>query len=90
MRARFQIEEAAEIAEFTCPVGITTDLPTRPDYYRELAEQVFAIKRRHFLSPQFADKYQRPQVLQNVLKEIDALHPFVTIPIFRIQAVKPA
>ena len=90
VRAGFQIEVAAEIEDFTFPVGITTDLQTRPDYYRDLADQVFVIKRRHILSPQFADKYQRPQVLQKLLREINALHPFVTIPIFRIQAVKPA
>jgi SAM-dependent methyltransferase len=89
VRAGFQIEEAAEIEDFTFPVGITKDLQTRREYYQELAEKVFAIKRRHILSKEFADKYRRPQVLQNVLLELNALHTFVTIPIFRIQAKKP-
>ena len=89
VRAGFHIEQAAEIEDFTFPVGITKDLQTRRGYYQELAEKVFAIKRNHILSDAFADKYQRPQVLQNLLTEINVLHPFVTIPIFRIQAIKP-
>ena len=89
VRAGFLIEAAAEIEDFTFPVGITKDLKARRDYYEELAEKVFAIKRAHILSPQFADKYRRPQVLQALLTEINALHPFVSIPIFRIQARKP-
>lgn len=89
VRAGFTIEAAAEIEDFTFPVGITKDLQKRPDYYQELADKVFAIKRGHILSPEFSDKYQRPQVLQNLLKELNELHPFVTIPIFRIQARKP-
>lgn len=87
--AGFLIEEAAEIEDFTFPVGITTDLQTRRKYYQELAEKIFAIKRGYILSEEFADKYQRPQVLQKLLLELNALHPFVTIPIFRIQARKP-
>lgn len=89
VRAGFLIEEAAEIEDFTFPVGISKDLHSRLDYYQDLADEVFAIKRRYILSKEFGDKYQRPQVLQNVLTELNALHTFVTIPIFRIQARKP-
>lgn len=88
VRAGFQIEEAAEIEDFTFPIGITQDIATRRDYYQNLAEKVFAIKREHILSDTFADKYQRPGALQDLLRELNGLHPFVTIPIFRIQALK--
>jgi SAM-dependent methyltransferase len=88
VRCGFQIESAAEIEDFTFPVGMSEDLHQRPEYYRKLAEEVFAIKQRHISTPEFAGKYTRPTVLRRILKEINRLHPFVTVPIFKIQAVK--
>ncbi len=85
----FRIESAAEIEDFTFPVGISKDLHSRADYYRQLGERVFAIKRDLVCSPEFADKYMRPAVLKRILQRINQLHPFVTIPIFKIQAIKP-
>jgi SAM-dependent methyltransferase len=87
VRCGFQIESAAEIEDFTFPVGISQDFHQRPEYYRDLAEQVFIIKRRYISSPEFANKYARPTILKQILKEINQLHPFVTVPIFRIQAI---
>ncbi|MGD8865508.1 MAG: hypothetical protein PVI81_07945 [Anaerolineales bacterium] len=84
----FEIESTAEIEDFTFPVGISRDLSIRKPYYRDLAERVFKIKQAHINSPLFEDKYKRPSVLRNVLTEISKLHPFVTVPIFKIQAVK--
>lgn len=89
VRSGFLIEAAAEIEDFTFPVGITTDLTSRLDYYQKLAKKVFTTKQAHILSDDFRDKYRRPQVLQNLLADLNELHPFVTIPIFRIQARKP-
>jgi SAM-dependent methyltransferase len=88
LRAGFHIESTAEVEEFTFPIGLSRELAERPDDYAELAKQVFAIKQRHIQTPAFADKYQRPQVLRAILNEINSLHPFVTIPIFSIQARK--
>lgn len=89
VRAGFQIESAAELEEFTFPVGLSREIAARETYYAELAQKVFAIKQRHIGSQAFADKYRRPQVLSAILNEINALHPFVSIPIFSIQAIKP-
>lgn len=89
VRCGFQIESAAEIEDFTFPVGISQDLHLRPQYYRELGEKVFAIKQKQMHTPAFADKYTRPNVLRRILKDINQLHPFVTVPIFKIQAIKP-
>ena len=88
VRCGFQIESAAEIEDFTFPVGISSELMQRRAYYRQLANKVFAIKRAHINCPEFADKYKRPGVLKTILKQINQLHPFVTVPIFKIQAVK--
>ena len=90
VRAGFQIERAAELEEFTFPIGLSRELAERSDYYADLAEQVFAIKQRHIQTPAFADKYQRPQVLRAILHENKRLQPFLTIPIFSIQAIKPS
>lgn len=89
VQAGFDIESSSEIEDFTFPIGLTTDLPARRDYYRDLGKKIMEIKRAHILSSEFKGKYTRPQVLQSVLKEINQMHPFVTIPIFRIQAKKP-
>ena len=88
VRAGFKIESAAEIEDFTFPIGISQDLATRKDYYRDLGHRVFSIKQARIHSPAFADKYTRPTVLKNILQAINQLHPFVTVPIFKIQAVK--
>jgi hypothetical protein len=88
VRCGFQIESAAEIEDFTFPLGISGDLLQRREYYHELAAEVFAIKRTRINSPEFANKYSRPGVLKAILKEVNQLHPFVTVPIFKIQAVK--
>jgi hypothetical protein len=88
VQAGFKIESAAEIEDFTFPVGISQDIATQKDYYRELGQQVFTIKQAIIHSPAFADKYTRPAVLKNILQELNQLHPFVTVPIFKIQAVK--
>jgi hypothetical protein len=88
VQAGFKIESAAEIEDFTFPVGISHDLSNRKDYYQELAHQVFAIKQTHINTPAFADKYSRPAVLKTILQKINQLHRFVTVPIFKIQALK--
>lgn len=88
VQAGFKIESAAEIEDFTFPVGISQDIATRKDYYRELGRRVFAIKQARIHSPDFADKYTRPTVLKTILQAINQLHHFVTVPIFKIQAVK--
>ena len=89
VQAGFKIESAAEIEDFTFPVGISRDLEARKDYYRELGLRVFATKRSFIESPAFADKYTRPTVLKHILQAINQMHPFITVPIFKIQAVKP-
>jgi SAM-dependent methyltransferase len=89
VQAGFVIESAAEIEDFTFPVGISRDLETRKDYYRELGQRVFSAKRSFIQSPAFADKYSRPTVLKHILQAINQMHPFVTVPIFKIRAVKP-
>ncbi|MCK5054971.1 MAG: hypothetical protein KAR65_11860, partial [Anaerolineales bacterium] len=61
---------------------------TRKDYYRELGQRVFSIKQAAIQSPTFTDKYTRPTVLKNILQELNQLHDFVTVPIFKIQAVR--
>ncbi len=86
--AGYEVERAAEIEDFTFPVGLSREISQRPDYYDELAEKVFAIKRQRILKSAYEDKYERPQILRSVLEEINKLHPFVTIPIFAIQARK--
>jgi SAM-dependent methyltransferase len=90
LQAGFQIERTAELEEFTFPIGLSREMAKRPEYYAQLAERVFATKQRHIQTPAFADKYQRPQVLRAILDELKPLHPFVTIPIFSIQACKPS
>lgn len=89
VRCGFTIESAAEIEDFTFPAGISHDFSHREEYYRNLAEAVFQIKRVHIHRPEFQDKYARPGVLREILAEITNLHPFVTVPIFKIQAIKP-
>ncbi len=84
----FEIERAAEIEDFTFPVGISHDLNQRKDYYQNLAAQVFQIKKKKINSPEFEDKYKRPAILRDILLEISRLHRFVTVPIFKIQALK--
>ena len=88
VHAGFRIESAAEIEDFTFPMGISRDLVERRDYYVQLAEQVFDIKRSHINTTDFDDKYARPALLKNILNELNQLHPFVTVPIFKIVAVK--
>ncbi len=88
VQAGFKIESSAEIEDFTFPVGISQDIATRKDYYRVLGRRVFSIKQDRIHSPAFTDKYTRPAVLKNILQELNQLHPFVTVPIFKIQAVK--
>lgn len=88
VQAGFKIESAAEIEDFTFPVGISHDLLDRKDYYQELGQQVFAIKQAHINTPAFADKYTRPAVLKTILQQLNRLHQFVTVPIFKIQALK--
>ena len=88
VKAGFKIESAAEIEDFTFPVGISRDLRERRDYYVQLAERVFDFKRSHINTPDFDDKYARPALLKNILTELNQLHPFVTVPIFKIVAVK--
>ena len=88
VKAGFVIEMSAEIEDFTFPIGISMDYAARPDYYKQLAEQVFDIKRKHILTLEFENKYERPQVLQRILSEINVLHPFVSVPIFKIRARK--
>ncbi len=88
VQAGFKIESSAEIEDFTFPAGISQDIATRKDYYRELGRRVFTIKQARIHSPAFDHKYTRPAVLKNILQEINQLHPFVTVPIFKIQAVK--
>lgn len=88
VQAGFKIESAAEIEDFTFPIGISQDLATRKDYYRELGQQVFSIKQAGIQSPTFTDKYTRPTVLKNIMQTINQLHDFVTVPIFKIQALK--
>lgn len=89
VQAGFRIEQVAELEEFTFPVGLSRELAAREAYYADLAQRVYAIKQRRILSPEFADKYRRPQILRAILDEINQLHPFVTMPIFSIRAVKP-
>ncbi len=88
IQAGFKIESAAEIEDFTFPVGISQDITARKEYYRELGQRVFSIKQSLIHAPAFADKYTRPSVLKSILQSINELHPFVTVPIFKIQAVK--
>jgi hypothetical protein len=88
VNAGFQIESAAEIEDFTFPVGISRDLADRRDYYIQLAEQVFDIKRSRINTRAFEDKYTRPALLRNILSDLTQLHPFVTVPIFKIVAVR--
>ena len=88
VKAGFHIEEASEIEDFTFPVGVSQEISERKAYYDKLARRVFDIKRAHILSPLFDDKYARPSVLKAILREINQLHTFVTVPIFRIQAIK--
>ncbi|MDF1500791.1 MAG: hypothetical protein P1P76_10005 [Anaerolineales bacterium] len=89
VRCGFNIESAAEIEDFTFPVGVSHDFSHRKEYYRNLAEAVFQIKRTHIQRPEFQDKYARTGVLREILAEITKLHHFVTVPIFKIQAIKP-
>ena len=88
VHAGFRIESAAEIEDFTFPVGISRDLLERREYYVQVAEQVFRIKRSLINTPAFEDKYSRPAVLKNILRELNQLHRFVTVPIFKIVAVR--
>jgi SAM-dependent methyltransferase len=88
VQAGFKIKSAGEIEDFTFPVGISTDFNTRREYYQILAKKVFAIKQQYILSPQFENKYTRTSVLKTILREINQLHNFVSVPIFKIHAVK--
>ena len=88
VKCGYQIENAAEIEDFTFPIGISRDLTKRSDYYRDLAAQVFQIKKARINTPDFGDKYRRPTILKEILMEISKLHRFVTVPIFKIQARK--
>ncbi len=88
VQAGFTIKLAGEIEDFTYPVGISTNFASRREQYRKLAQQVFAIKQQHILSPQFQNKYTRPTALKSILREINQLHNFVSVPIFKIHAVK--
>ena len=88
VNAGFEIERAAEVEDFTFPIGLSQEIGERPDYYAKLAEKVFEIKREGMSKANYADKYERPQVLRTILEDINRLHPFATIPIFAIQARK--
>jgi SAM-dependent methyltransferase len=88
VQAGFKIKSAGEIEDFTFPVGISTDFSERREDYQILAKKVFAIKKQYILSTQFEDKYTRTSVLKTILQEINKLHDFVSVPIFKIHAVK--
>ncbi len=88
VQAGFRIKSASEIEDFTYPVGISKDLSSKREYYQNLADKVFSIKQKHIQSPAYQDKYSRPTALKNIMREIGKLHYFVSIPIFRIHAVK--
>ncbi len=88
VRAGFKIETAAEIEDFTFPTGISRDLGERREYYVQLAERVFDIKRSRIKTSDFDDKYTRPALLKSILRELNQLHPFVTVPIFKIVAIR--
>ena len=88
VKCGYQIENAAEIEDFTFPIGISRDLTKRSDYYKDLAAQVFQIKKARINTPDLSDKYRRPTILKEILLEISKLHRFVTVPIFKIQAKK--
>jgi hypothetical protein len=88
VQAGFTIKSAGEIEDFTYPVGISKDFTTRREHYHQLAQQVFAIKQQHILSPHYQNKYTRPAILKTILREINQLHDFVSVPVFKIHAVK--
>ena len=88
LRAGFQIERSEEIEDFTFPIGLSRELEKKSVYYQQLSEQVFAIKRYAIQQPAYTDKYSRPGVLRQILQDISAMHAFVTIPIFALQARK--
>jgi hypothetical protein len=88
VNAGFKIKSAAEIEDFTFPVGISRDLVERRDYYVQLAEKVFDVKRSRINTTDFENKYARPALLKNILSELNQLHPFVTVPIFKIVAAR--
>jgi SAM-dependent methyltransferase len=88
IQAGFEIERAAEIEDFTFPIGLSQEVKERPDYYSALSKKVFAAKQKAIQQASYEDKYLRPQVLREILTTINHLHPFVTIPIFAIQARK--
>jgi hypothetical protein len=88
VRAGFRIKTAGEIEDFTFPVGISNEFPSNNQKFQDISEQVFAIKQKHILSPNYQDKYLRPSVLKTILSEINLLHNFVSVPIFKIHAIK--
>jgi hypothetical protein len=88
VQAGFRIKSAGEIEDFTYPVGISKDFSSKREYYQNLAQKVFSIKEKYILSPTYQDKYTRPTALKSILREIGQLHYFVSVPIFKIHAVK--
>lgn len=88
IQAGFHIERCEEIEDFTFPIGLSTEINQRSEYFEKLSKKVFSIKQSLINSKDYSDKYSRPQVLSKVLQEISLLHHFVSIPIFAIQARK--
>jgi len=88
VQAGFRIKSAGEIEDFTYPVGISKDFISKREYYQNLADKVFSIKQKYIQSPIYQDKYTRPSALKSILREIGQLHYFVSVPIFKIHAVK--
>ncbi|RME15577.1 MAG: class I SAM-dependent methyltransferase [Bdellovibrio sp.] len=91
VQAGFHLEICDHLEDFTFPRGLYKALHGEGDwpFFDQLAKKVFAIKQKYILSKEFQDKYQRPGLLQKVYGELLDLHPFITIPIFRIVAQKP-
>jgi hypothetical protein len=88
IQAGFTIKTVSEIEDFTYPVGIRDDFSSRRDYYKDLSQKVFAIKQKYISTAQYQDKYTRPGVLKSIFRELNQLHHFVSVPIFKIHAIK--
>ena len=89
----FEIEECGEIEDFTFPIGLGEalsggDSALSMNVFSKLSKDVFPLKEKCITSADYADKYKRPAVLGELLRELLKMHSFATIPIFAVRAIK--
>jgi SAM-dependent methyltransferase len=84
LRTGFDLEVVQTAEPFTYPVGMWKRLEQEPEAVRSLGARVFELKRPHLVSAEARDDYSRPGTVGAMLRELEGLVEFVTVPIVRL------